>query len=174
MSVRAARPCADHLFRSRRLGSEGAQDANPELFLDLGLMLGYWEGEGARSYHHTAPVNALYGLHESLSRLLGEGLETAWARHRAAHDRLVERLQGLGIAFVVDKEHRLPQLNTVWLPEGVKDVPERRRLLDEFGIEIGGGLGPLAGRIWRIGLMGETCRIENVDRLAEAIAAVLP
>jgi alanine-glyoxylate transaminase / serine-glyoxylate transaminase / serine-pyruvate transaminase len=101
-------------------------------------------------------------------------LETAWARHRAAHDRLVERLQGLGIAFVVDKEHRLPQLNTVWLPEGVKDVPERRRLLDEFGIEIGGGLGPLAGRIWRIGLMGETCRIENVDRLAEAIAAVLP
>lgn len=143
-------------------------------FLDLGLMLGYWEGAGARSYHHTAPVNALYGLHESLSRLLGEGLETAWARHRAAHDRLVERLQGLGVAFVVDKEHRLPQLNTVWLPAGVEDVPERRRLLDEFGIEIGGGLGPLAGRIWRIGLMGETCRIENVDRLAEAIAAVLP
>ncbi|MDX0404746.1 aminotransferase class V-fold PLP-dependent enzyme [Sinorhizobium medicae] len=143
-------------------------------FLDLGLMLGYWEGEGARSYHHTAPVNALYGLHESLSRLLEEGLETSWARHRAAHEQLADRLQGLGVAFVVDKAHRLPQLNTVWVPEGVEDAPARRRLLDEFGIEIGGGLGPLAGRIWRIGLMGETCRMENVERLSDAIAAILP
>lgn len=143
-------------------------------FLDLGLMLGYWDGEGGRSYHHTAPVNALYGLHESLSRLLAEGLEAAWARHRAAHERLVERLEEMGFAFVVDAEHRLPQLNTVWVPEGVEDAPARRRLLEEFGIEIGGGLGPLAGRIWRIGLMGETCRIENVDRLADAIGAILP
>lgn len=143
-------------------------------FLDLGLMLGYWDGDGARSYHHTAPVNALYGLHESLSRLLGEGLEPAWARHRAAHERLVDRLQALGVAFVVDKEHRLPQLNTVWIPEGVEDAPARRHLLDVYGIEIGGGLGPLSGRIWRIGLMGETCRMENVDRVADAIATILP
>jgi alanine-glyoxylate transaminase/serine-glyoxylate transaminase/serine-pyruvate transaminase len=143
-------------------------------FLDLGLMLGYWEGEGARSYHHTAPVNVLYGLHESLTRLLGECLETAWARHRSAHDRLVERLEGLGVGFVVDKEHRLPQLNTVWLLKCVEDAPACRRLLDEFRIEVGGGLGPFAGRIWRIGLMGETCRIENVDRLVRAIAAALP
>ncbi|WP_353644860.1 alanine--glyoxylate aminotransferase family protein [Mesorhizobium sp. WSM2239] len=143
-------------------------------FLDLGLMLGYWDGEHGRSYHHTAPVNALYSLHESLRRLLDEGLETAWARHRAAHERLAERLDELGFAFVVDREHRLPQLNTVWVPEGLDDASARRRLLDEFGIEIGGGLGPLAGRIWRIGLMGETCRMENVDRLAGAIAMILP
>jgi alanine-glyoxylate transaminase/serine-glyoxylate transaminase/serine-pyruvate transaminase len=143
-------------------------------FLDLNLMLGYWDGERGRSYHHTAPVNALYGLHESLSRLIDEGLETAWARHRAAHERLVERLEALGFAFVVDKDHRLPQLNAVWVPEGIEDALARRRLLDDFGIEIGGGLGPLAGRIWRIGLMGETCRTENVDRLADAIAAILP
>lgn len=143
-------------------------------FLDLNLMLGYWDGEGGRSYHHTAPVNALYGLHESLTRLLGEGLETTWGRHLAAHEWLAERLQELGFVFVVEKEFRLPQLNTVWLPEHMEDAPVRRRLLDEFGIEIGGGLGPLAGRIWRIGLMGETCRIENVNRLADAIATILP
>ena len=141
-------------------------------FLDLGLILGYWDGEGARSYHHTAPVNALFGLHESLRRLLSEGLEAAWARHEANHELLAERLEDLGFAFVVDKPHRLPQLNTVWIPQGTEDAPARRRLLDEFGIEIGGGLGPLAGKIWRIGLMGETCRADNVERLAEAIAAV--
>ena len=143
-------------------------------FLDLTLMLGYWDGEGGRSYHHTAPVNALYGLSESLSRLLAEGLDAAWARHRTVHEQLAERLEALGFAFVVDREHRLPQLNAVWVPEGVEDATARRRLLEEFGIEIGGGLGPLAGRIWRIGLMGETCRMDNVERLTDAIAAILP
>ena len=141
-------------------------------FLDLNLMLGYWDGEGARSYHHTAPVNALYGLYESLRRLLAEGLDAAWDRHRTTHAYLAERLEALGFSFVVDKEYRLPQLNTVWIPEGIEDAPARRRLLDDYRIEIGGGLGPLAGRIWRVGLMGETCRIENVDRLADAIAAL--
>jgi alanine-glyoxylate transaminase/serine-glyoxylate transaminase/serine-pyruvate transaminase len=142
-------------------------------FLDLGLMLGYWDGEGGRSYHHTAPVNALYGLHESLRRLLAEGLEAAWARHQAVHEHLADEFAWLGLEFLVDKEHRLPQLNAVLIPEGVEDAPTRRRLLDEFGIEIGGGLGPLAGRIWRIGLMGETCRHESVERLTEALAAML-
>jgi alanine-glyoxylate transaminase/serine-glyoxylate transaminase/serine-pyruvate transaminase len=142
-------------------------------FLDLNLMLGYWDGESGRSYHHTAPVNALYGLHESLARLNREGLETAWKRHRIAHELLAGRLRELGFTYVVEEEYRLPQLNTVWLPRGLEDAPARRRLLDEFGIEVGAGLGPLAGRIWRIGLMGETCRIENVDRLANAIAAIL-
>ena len=141
-------------------------------FLDLNLMLGYWDGEGARSYHHTAPVNALYGLYESLRRLLAEGLDAAWDRHRTTHAYLAERLEALGFSFVVDRAYRLPQLNTVWIPEGVEDAPSRRRLLDDYRIEIGGGLGPLAGRIWRVGLMGETCRPENVDRLAEAIAAI--
>jgi alanine-glyoxylate transaminase/serine-glyoxylate transaminase/serine-pyruvate transaminase len=141
-------------------------------FLDLSLILGYWDGEGARSYHHTAPVNALFGLHESLRRLLAEGLDAAWRRHRAVHDYLAERLAALGFTFVVDKAHRLPQLNTVWIPGGIEDAPTRRKLLDDFGIEIGGGLGPLAGKIWRIGLMGETCRRENVDRLADALAII--
>ncbi len=141
-------------------------------FVDLNLILGYWDGEGARSYHHTAPVNALYGLHESLRRLLSEGLEAAWHRHRAVHEYLAERLEALGFGFVVDKAYRLPQLNTVWIPEGIDDAPTRRKLLDDFGIEIGGGLGPLAGKIWRIGLMGETCRTDNVDRLADALATI--
>ncbi|MGE0279494.1 MAG: alanine--glyoxylate aminotransferase family protein [Rhizobiaceae bacterium] len=141
-------------------------------FLDLNLILGYWDGEGARSYHHTAPVNALFGLHESLRRLLAEGLDAAWRRHRETHDYLAQRLEALGFSFVVDKEYRLPQLNTVWIPEGVEDAPTRRKLLDDFGIEIGGGLGPLAGKIWRIGLMGETCQTENVDRLTEALVSI--
>jgi len=141
-------------------------------FLDLTLILGYWDGEGARSYHHTAPVNALFGLHESLRRLLAEGLEPAWRRHRETHDYLARRLEALGFSFVVDEEYRLPQLNTVWIPESVEDAPTRRKLLDDFGIEIGGGLGPLAGKIWRIGLMGETCRTENVDRLVDALQAI--
>ena len=141
-------------------------------FLDLNLILGYWDGEGARSYHHTAPVNALFALHESLRRLLSEGLDAAWRRHRAVHEYLAGLLRALGFAFVVDTEHRLPQLNTVWIPEGIDDAPTRRRLLNEFGIEIGGGLGPLAGKIWRIGLMGETCRAANVDRLVDALAAI--
>lgn len=141
-------------------------------FLDLGLILGYWDGEGARSYHHTAPVNALYGLHESLRRLLDEGLEGSHKRHRETHEYLAECLGALGFSFVVDPESRLPQLNTVWIPEGVEDAPTRKRLLDDYGIEIGGGLGPLAGKIWRIGLMGESCRRENVDRLVDAIGEI--
>jgi alanine-glyoxylate transaminase/serine-glyoxylate transaminase/serine-pyruvate transaminase len=142
-------------------------------FLDLSLMLGYWDGEGGRSYHHTAPVNAIYGLHEALRRLHAEGLEAAWRRHHETHEYLANRLEELGLEFLVAEDCRLPQLNAVLVPEGVEDASVRRRLLDEFGIEIGGGLGPLAGRIWRIGLMGETCRRENVDRLAGALAAVL-
>lgn len=141
-------------------------------FLDLNLIVGYWDGEGARSYHHTAPVNALFGLHESLRRLLAEGVERAWMRHRSTHEHLATRLQDLGYAFVVDKPFRLPQLNTVWIPQGVEDAPVRRKLLDEHAIEIGGGLGPFAGRIWRIGLMGETCHAENVDKLADAFAVL--
>jgi alanine-glyoxylate transaminase / serine-glyoxylate transaminase / serine-pyruvate transaminase len=142
-------------------------------FLDLSLMLGYWDGEGGRSYHHTAPVNAIYGLHESLRRLHAEGLEAAWRRHGETHDYLANRFEELGLEFLVLEDCRLPQLNAVLIPDGVEDAPFRRRLLDDFGIEIGGGLGPLAGRVWRIGLMGETCRRQNVDQLADALTAML-
>ena len=135
--------------------------------------MAYWTGEGSRAYHHTAPVNSLYGLHEALRRVLNEGLDAVYARHRAAHRHLVEGLGRLGIEFLVAEPYRLPQLNTVRIPAGVADGPARRRLLNEFGIEIGAGLGPLAGKVWRIGLMGEGARIETVDRLLAALSQVM-
>jgi alanine-glyoxylate transaminase / serine-glyoxylate transaminase / serine-pyruvate transaminase len=142
-------------------------------FLDLSLVMAYWQGEGARSYHHTAPINMLYGLHESLVMLEEEGLEAAWARHRANHLRLRAGLEALGIDFLVDEAHRLPQLSAVRIPEGIEDAPTRRRLLDEFSIEIGAGLGPLAGKVWRIGLMGASSTPESVDRVLAALKSVL-
>lgn len=133
-------------------------------FLDLNLVMNYWEGEGGRSYHHTAPVNAMYGLHESLLILKEEGLENAWARHRAQHERLRDGLLELGFTFLVDPDSRLPQLNSVILPKNMTNEAElRNRLLSEHHLEIGGGLGALAGKIWRIGLMGETARPHHVD-----------
>lgn len=142
-------------------------------FTDLNLTLGYWSGDGARSYHHTAPVNALYGLHEGLRQLQEEGLEASWARHAACHETLAAGLEAMGLSFVVDAADRLPQLNSVWVPEGVDDAATRGRLLQEHGIEIGAGLGPFAGKVWRIGLMGETARPENVERLLAALGQVL-
>lgn len=142
-------------------------------FLDLSLVMAYWQGEGARSYHHTAPINMLYGLHEALLMLQEEGLEAAWARHRANHLRLRDGLHKLGLELLVDERHRLPQLNAVRIPYGAEDVPVRRRLLDEFGIEIGAGLGALAGKIWRIGLMGASSSVDSVERVLTALAKVL-
>ncbi|MBK8067412.1 MAG: alanine--glyoxylate aminotransferase family protein [Rhodanobacteraceae bacterium] len=142
-------------------------------FLDLSLVMAYWQGEGARSYHHTAPINMLYALHESLLMLHEEGLEAAWARHRANHLRLRDGLAAIGLELLVDERHRLPQLNAVRIPDGVEDLPVRRRLLNEFGIEIGAGLGALAGKIWRIGLMGASSSPDSVGRVLEALAAVL-
>jgi len=131
-------------------------------FLDLSLLMAYWEGEGARTYHHTAPVNAMYGLHESLLMLHEEGLENAWQRHRSMHELLVDGLTALGLEFVVDASFRLPQLNVVSAPEGVNEADVRRQLLAEFNLEIGAGLGVFAGKMWRIGLMGYAARRENV------------
>jgi alanine-glyoxylate transaminase/serine-glyoxylate transaminase/serine-pyruvate transaminase len=142
-------------------------------FLDVNLVLAYWGKAGARTYHHTAPVNALYGLHESLVMLSEEGLEASWARHRANYERLKAGLEKLGLSFLVDERYRLPQLNAVTIPAGLDDAAARRRLLGEFGIEIGAGLGDLAGRIWRIGLMGYSSRPENVDACLEALARVI-
>ncbi len=140
-------------------------------FLDLSLVISYWEGEGARSYHHTAPVNAMYALHEALLVLYEEGLEAAWARHRKTHEKLRDGLEALGFSFLAPVSERLPQLNSVFLPGGVVDEAAiRSRLLQEHNLEIGAGLGPLAGKIWRIGLMGHTARSENVDSCLNAIA----
>lgn len=141
-------------------------------FQDLGLVLGYWSG-AKRTYHHTAPVNPLYGLHEALVILAEEGLEAAWQRHRDNHLRLAAGLQKLGLDFVVRENSRLPQLNTVWIPQGVDDAAARARLLNEFGLEIGAGLGALAGKVWRIGLMGHSSRPANVALFLAALEAVI-
>jgi alanine-glyoxylate transaminase/serine-glyoxylate transaminase/serine-pyruvate transaminase len=138
-------------------------------FLDLSLLMAYWEGDGARTYHHTAPVNAMYGLHEALLMVQEEGLENSWNRHRAMHGVLVENLNSIGLEFVVDASYRLPQLNLVKIPEGVDEAAVRKRLLSEFNLEIGAGLGAFAGKVWRIGLMGYSARQENIQLCTSAL-----
>ncbi|MBL3599798.1 MAG: alanine--glyoxylate aminotransferase family protein [gamma proteobacterium endosymbiont of Lamellibrachia anaximandri] len=142
-------------------------------FLDLNLVMGYWGSGQKRAYHHTAPVNALYGLHESLRILEEEGLENAWARHRKMHLALKAGLEAMGLSFIVDEAHRLPQLNAVSIPAGVDDAAVRGRLLNEYNLEIGAGLGALAGKVWRVGLMGHSARAENVLLCVGALEAVL-
>jgi len=142
-------------------------------FLDLNLVMGYW-GEGAkRAYHHTAPVNALYALHESLVMLREEGLENAWKRHQHNHNALKAGLEAMGINFLVEESARLPQLNSVFVPDGIDEAQVRGRLLTEYNLEIGAGLGDLAGKVWRIGLMGHSSRAENVIFCLSALEAVL-
>ena len=138
-------------------------------FLDLNLVMGYW-GKGAkRAYHHTAPVNTLYGLHESLVMLYEEGLENSWNRHQQNHQLLRDGLSELGISYLVEKSSRLPQLNSVFIPKGVNDAKVRTTLLNDYNMEIGAGLGNLAGKIWRIGLMGYTSRKENIELCLSAL-----
>ncbi len=143
-------------------------------FLDLNLVLGYWQSAGKRTYHHTAPVNPMYGLHEALVMLCEEGLEQAWQRHARNHEKLKAGLEALGLKFVVAEPYRLPQLNAVSIPEGVDDAAVRSRLLNEFNLEIGAGLGALAGKVWRIGLMGYASRAENVEFCVNALSKLLP
>ncbi|WP_122054012.1 alanine--glyoxylate aminotransferase family protein [Vibrio sp. Evd11] len=142
-------------------------------FLDQSLVLGYWSGEGKRSYHHTAPVNSLYALHESLVLLKNEGLDNAWSRHYAMHQELKAGVEALGLKFVVDEESRLPQLNALYFPEGIDEAKIRTQLLEEYNLEIGAGLGCLAGKAWRIGLMGYGARKENVALCLKALQDVL-
>lgn len=143
-------------------------------FLDQTLVMGYWSAAGGkRSYHHTAPVNALYALHESLRLLANEGLEAAWQRHADMHQVLRHGLERLGLKFVVDEASRLPQLNAVYIPEGVDDAAVRSQLLESYNLEIGAGLGALAGKAWRIGLMGFGARRENVALCLKALDDVL-
>jgi alanine-glyoxylate transaminase/serine-glyoxylate transaminase/serine-pyruvate transaminase len=142
-------------------------------FLDMNLVMGYW-GKGARrAYHHTAPVNAMYALHEALLMVHEEGLEQSWQRHRHNHEALKAGIEAMGLSFIVNEADRLPQLNAISIPEGVDDAAVRGRLLNEHHLEIGAGLGDLAGKVWRIGLMGYSSRIENVTRCLAALDAVL-
>ena len=142
-------------------------------FLDLNLVMGYWGGEGKRAYHHTAPVNCLYGLHESLVIVQEEGLENSWARHQRNHLALRAGLEQMGISFLVAEQDRLPQLNTIYIPEGADDAEVRTRLLNEFDLEIGAGLGALGGKVWRIGLMGHASNQKNIDYCLNSLKAVL-
>jgi alanine-glyoxylate transaminase/serine-glyoxylate transaminase/serine-pyruvate transaminase len=148
-------------------------------FLDMDLVMGYWgrggnQEKGAkRAYHHTAPVNSIYALHESLLILHKEGLQNTHTRHDQNHLSLKSGLETLGLEFAVEKKYRLPQLNMVRIPAGVNDAEVRNRLLDDFNLEIGAGLGELAGKVWRIGLMGCSSSQKNVDYCISSLGAVL-
>ena len=144
-------------------------------FLDLSLVTAYWgdKSGGTRTYHHTAPVNALYGLHEALLMLREEGLEASWKRHATMHAALVAGFEAMGLAMKVDAGVRLPQLNAVEIPSGVDEAAVRRQLLSMFNLEIGAGLGAWAGKVWRIGLMGQSASPTHVLTCLAAIESAL-
>ncbi|MCH8128202.1 alanine--glyoxylate aminotransferase family protein [candidate division KSB1 bacterium] len=142
-------------------------------FLDLNLVTAYWGGGSKRAYHHTAPINALYGFHEALVILQEEGLENAWQRHQENHQEFRKGIEAMGLQFFVPENERLPQLNAVSIPSGADDAAVRSTLLNRFGLEIGGGLGPMAGKIWRIGLMGHASSKKNILYCVSALREVL-
>lgn len=143
-------------------------------YLDLSLILAYVDGEGGRTYHHTAPISMLYALHAGLDLVLEEGLENRWARHARLGGMLQDGLEAMDLPLLAQAGHRLPQLTTVGLPDGADEAKLRRRLLDDYGIEVGGGLGAFAGKAWRIGLMGHSASEANVRLVLAAIEALLP
>ncbi|MBI4325495.1 MAG: alanine--glyoxylate aminotransferase family protein [Chloroflexi bacterium] len=140
-------------------------------YLDVNLLASYWGQE--RVYHHTAPISMNYALHEALRVVLLEGLENRWRRHEANHQALRVGLETMGLGLGAQEGHQLWQLNAVTVPEGVNEAAVRKRLLSDFDIEIGAGLGPLKGKIWRMGLMGETSTLENVERFLTALKTIL-
>jgi alanine-glyoxylate transaminase/serine-glyoxylate transaminase/serine-pyruvate transaminase len=140
-------------------------------YLDLSMIEKYWGEE--RVYHHTAPISMNYALHEALRIVLEEGLEASWRRHRATHEALLREMRKLELEPAVAEAIRAPMINAIRIPEGVDDATVRRRLYDDFNIEIGAGLGPLKGKIWRVGLMGHGARVENVQLLADALRQLI-
>jgi len=140
-------------------------------YLDMTAIEGYWGGD--RSYHHTAPISMIYALREGLRIVLEEGLEARWTRHRRNHLALKAGLEAIGLNYIAAPECRLPQLNAVHIPAGVEDVPNRKRMLTDFGIEIGGGLGDFKGKAWRIGLMGYNSKPSSVFQVLAAMEVVL-
>jgi alanine-glyoxylate transaminase/serine-glyoxylate transaminase/serine-pyruvate transaminase len=141
-------------------------------FLDLTMVRKYWSG-AKRAYHHTGPISAMFAMREALRLVLEEGLENRFERHVKNHLLLKEGLEELGFTFLVKEGYRLPMLNSVYLPEGVEEAAIRSRLLHEYNIEVGGGLGAFAGKIWRVGLMGESSSINHVNMLISALKQVL-
>ncbi len=142
-------------------------------FLDLNLVMGYWGSDTKRAYHHTAPVNSLYALHEALVILQEEGLENSWQRHALHHSAFAAGIEAMGLGFVVDADYRLPQLNAVSFPSSINDAEVRSLLLSDYNLEIGSGLGALSGKVWRIGLMGFASSRENVLFCLSALGNVL-
>lgn len=140
-------------------------------YLDMNMVRQYWGSE--RLYHHTAPINMNYALHEALRIVLAEGLEARWKRHMECHLALKRLLEAMGLRYLADPDHQLPMLNAVAVPEDVDEALVRRRLLDEFAVEIGGGLGDFKGRAWRIGLMGESATLRHVTMLTNALNELL-
>ena len=149
-------------------------ERSPSWYLDL-RMIGRYTGPatGTRTYHHTAPVSMIMSLHAGLGALLDEGLDAAVARHAECGRLLREGLVALGFELFAAEGHRLPELTTVWVPDGLDDAKVRATLLDRYGVEVGGGLGEFAGRVWRIGCMGHTARPRNVTLLLGALAELL-
>jgi alanine-glyoxylate transaminase / serine-glyoxylate transaminase / serine-pyruvate transaminase len=144
----------------------------PSWYLDLGMIADYW-ADGKRAYHHTAPITMVYALREGLRIVLEEGLEARFARHRRHSQALMAGLAALGCAPNAQEGHRLPSLNCVQVPAGVDEAALRKALLNEFGIEIGGGLGPMAGKVWRVGLMGESSSQASVMAVLSALEVLL-
>ena len=142
-------------------------------FLDLNLLTSYWGPGAKRAYHHTAPINSLYALHEALLILKKEGLQGAWDRHARNHQLLRAGLEAMGLEFYVEEAYRLPQLNAVKVPDGVDEAAVRSFLLNEYNLEIGAGLGPLAGKIWRIGLMGASSSERHIELCLDGLKAAL-
>lgn len=141
-------------------------------FMDINLLTGYWQ-QGTRTYHHTAPTNSLFALHEALVLIQEEGIENTWARHKKYHDELKAGIYQLGLNMFVKDEFQLPQMNAIVVPNIIDDLPTRQKLLAEYNLEIGAGLGPLAGKIWRIGIMGYSARAENIMMCLTALKKVL-
>lgn len=144
-------------------------DTPQSWYLDLNMIKDYVTGDGARAYHHTAPISMLYALHAGLGVVINEGLQQTWERHQSCGDELHKRLPELGFELWAQEGHRLPELTTVSIPEGLDDVQGRQHLLNRYGIEVGGGLGPVAGKVWRIGCMGHTAQMRNVKMLLGAL-----
>ncbi len=145
----------------------------PSFYLDLEQLLMYVDGSGGRSYHHTPPVNMIYGLHASLIEILDEGLEARWQRHATAAAYLIEEMTPFGFTPFVPEAERLNPLTTLSFPEGFKDAEMRQKIRSDHNIEVGAGLGPMAGKIWRIGLMGNNAAPSSVDQLVEALKKTL-
>lgn len=160
-------------FSARAMAKVKARKTDPPFwYLDLRLLDGYW-GEEGRVYHHTAPISTFYALREAIRLALEEGLEARWERHAAAGRALVEGAAVMGLEPLVEQRWRLPMLTTLRVPEGVDEKEVRARLLHEEAIEIAGGLGPLAGKVWRVGLMGHSARVENVEQLLAGLKRIL-